>query len=245
MTIFRNRNHNNSHKVSSLNLVREYGEVKPRYKQNLANTRIVEFAYLPDDQLLLLGSMDGQYPYWVSITKVNDVSTNEDVLRSILFDDFSVYTKTWPDIDNIIKNSYRRRFALCDGSMKTPFDYGLSSDPDQVPYWPQHMARGIYSHYLQLKELCRFREADGKYLDFLNHYLTIMKTRTAFDEAKEEIKEYAKKVVKEYEGKRMLMKLVQSENYLYVSENQSIKQTYIQIREEINHLHNQYMTMVK
>ena len=26
---------------------------------------------------------------------------------------------------------------------------------------------------------------------------------------------------------------------------QSIKQTYIQIREEINHLHNQYMTMVK
>ncbi len=72
-----------------------------------------------------------------------------------------------------------------------------------------------------------------------------MKTRTAFDEAKEEIKEYAEKVVKEYEGKRMLMKLVQSEDYLYVSENQSIKQTYIQIKEEINHLYNQYMTVVK
>ena len=49
--------------ISHLNLASRYGLVKPGYRQDLSSNRILEFAYLPDDEkVVLLGSMDGSYP---------------------------------------------------------------------------------------------------------------------------------------------------------------------------------------
>ncbi|MBQ2305324.1 MAG: hypothetical protein II181_04410, partial [Firmicutes bacterium] len=62
--------------ISYLNLVSRYESVKPGYKQDLSVNRVIEFVYLPDDEkVVLLGSMDGAYPYWISETDINDIET--------------------------------------------------------------------------------------------------------------------------------------------------------------------------
>ena len=50
--------------ISYLNLISQYGLIKPAYRQDLSSKRTIDFAYLPDDnKAVLLGSMDGSYPY--------------------------------------------------------------------------------------------------------------------------------------------------------------------------------------
>ncbi|MBR2596260.1 MAG: hypothetical protein IKE06_08065, partial [Solobacterium sp.] len=50
--------------ITGLNQIKNYEPVKPIKRQDLNRSRVIEFTFLPDDQVLLLGSMDGQYPYW-------------------------------------------------------------------------------------------------------------------------------------------------------------------------------------
>ena len=79
--------------IGRLNLASRYGSVKPGYRQDLTRRRIIEFAYPADGEtVILLGSMDGAYPYWISETNSGDVETNTAVVESILCDDFSVFT---------------------------------------------------------------------------------------------------------------------------------------------------------
>ena len=153
--------------VHALNDIRRYGIVCPGYLQDLSAKRVIDFAYLPEDKVLLLASMDGQYPYWASITNVNDVETNTAIADAILFEDFSSFTRTHPKLSNLMSDRYRRRFTVLDGSIKTPFEYGFSSEPDQVKYWGRHVASGVLQHYRQIKDLCKLRELDGSYLAFL------------------------------------------------------------------------------
>lgn len=78
--------------IGHLNLASRYGLVKPGYRQDLSS-RVLEFAYLPDDErVVLLGSMDGSYPYWISETDIGDIETNTAVVESILRKDFSSFT---------------------------------------------------------------------------------------------------------------------------------------------------------
>ena len=83
------------------------------------------------------------------------------------------------------------------------------------------------------KNLCRERELDGRYLEFLQAYLKKLETETASDP------------VKDYESKKILMDLIRSEDYLLVSDNREIRDTYIQIRNVIGELYNAYMSIVR
>ena len=79
--------------IRGLNLVSRYGLVKPGYRQDLSRRRLLEFAYLPDGEtLVLLGSMDGSYPYWISETDIGDTQTNTAIVESMLHKDFSSFT---------------------------------------------------------------------------------------------------------------------------------------------------------
>ncbi|MBR2596419.1 MAG: hypothetical protein IKE06_08875 [Solobacterium sp.] len=218
--------------VSDLNQIRKHKIIKPGYKQDLSRQRVIEFAYLPDDQVLLLGSMDGQYPYWASVTDVRDTETNAEILNRILFDDFNEFTGTWPDFSGMMWHRYRRRFLLKDGKITTPFDYGISSEPGQSVYWGRMMAGSIHQHWRQLSELCRYRELDGRYLEYLKEYLKMMQTNTGDD-------------VRNYEDKKILIRLIESEDYLYQSQDEKIRKTYIKIRDVIGDLYNRYMTIVR
>lgn len=218
--------------VYELNQVALFDPVTPGYPQDLRTRRVIDFAYLPHDEVLILVSMDGQYPCWVSRTGVHDIEINTDVANAALFDDFSTFTSLVPKLNFLIRDCYRRRFALQGTDIKTPFDYGFSSEPDQIKYWGQHMARGISRHYLHIKEMCRYRELDGRYLGLLTSYLSMLESRT--DDA-----------VRDYEGKRALIKLLTSEDYLFVSDDEAIRSTYVRIRQEIGELYNAYMSIVR
>ena len=64
-------------------------------------------------------------------------------------------------------------------------------------------------------------------------YLKKLETKTASDP------------VKEYESKKILMDLIRSEDYLYLSDNREIRDTYIRIRNVIGELYNTYMSIVR
>lgn len=219
--------------VHALNEIRRYGLVTPGYPQDLSAKRVIDFAYLPGDRVLLLGSMDGQYPYWASVTDIDDVDTNTAIADAVLFEGFSSFTSTYPKLGSLMDNRYRRRFSVMGGDIKTPFEYGFSSEPGQIKYWGRHMAVGIQRHYHEIKELCKLRELDGSYLALLRSYLSMLETRSSDDD------------VRNYEDKRMLIKLLTAEDYLYVSDDKLIRSTYVKARHEIGSLYNLYMSIVR
>ena len=218
--------------ISYLNLVSRYGLVKPGYRQDLSSNRIVEFAYLPDDEkVFLLGSMDGSYPYWISETDIGDIETNTAIVESILHKDFSSFTVILGEISRKLKDCYRRRILVSGNNVSTPFDHGYAKEQPQ--YWSRFIAGDICFYHKRLRELCRERELDGRYLEFLRDYLKRLETETASDP------------VKEYESKKILMDLIRSEDYLLLSDNIDIRDTYIRIRNVISELYNAYMSIVR
>ena len=217
--------------IGHLNLASRYGLVKPGYRQDLSS-RVLEFAYLPDDErVVLLGSMDGSYPYWISETDIGDIETNTAVVESILRKDFSSFTGMTGELSRKLKDCYRRRILVSGQDVKTPFGHGYAKEQPQ--YWSRFIARDIYSYHNRLKDLCRERELDGRYLEFLRAYLKKLETETASDP------------VKEYESKKDLMDLIRSEDYLLLSDNRDIRDSYIRIRNVISELYNAYMSIVR
>lgn len=218
--------------VHSLNQVVHFNPVTPSYPQDLSTRRVIDFVYLPHDEVLILASMDGQYPCWVSRTAISDIETNTAIANAVLFDDFTTFTSQFPLLNRLTQDCYRRRFTLSGACITTPFDYGFPSDPGQIKYWGRYVASGISSHYDRIKKLCTYRELDGQYLSFLTSYLSMLEVRT--DDA-----------VADYESNRILIDLLTDEDYLYVSDNEAIRSTYVQIRREIGSLYNSYMTIVR
>ena len=218
--------------VSHLNQISRYGLVKPNYKQDLSNRRIIDFAYLPDEEkVILLGSMDGNYPYWISETDIRDTETNTAVVENMLHHDFSSFTAMSGGLSRKLKDCYRRRIIVSGKDVTTPFGHGYAKEQPQ--YWSRFITGDICSYYKRLKDLCRERELEGRYLGFLQAYLKKLETESASDP------------VKDYEGKKILMDLIRSEDYLLVSDNREIRDTYIRIRDVIGSLYNSYMTIVR
>lgn len=218
--------------IGSLNLISRYGPVKPGYRQDLSSKRILEFAYRPDDEkVVLLGSMDGSYPYWISETDIGDTETNTAVVESVLHKDFSSFTAVNGELFRRLKDCYRRRIVVSGDDVTTPFDHGYAKEQPQ--YWSRFIAGDICFYYKRLKKLCAERELDGRYLEFLRAYLKKLETETTSDP------------VKDYESKKILMDLIRSEDYLYLSDNREIRDTYIRIRDTISRLYNAYMSIVR
>lgn len=218
--------------MNPLNQISQYGLVKPNYKQDLNSQRVIEFAYLPEEEkVILIGSMSGYYPYWISESDIFDAETNTAILESILHDEFSSFTEMNGKIYQKLRDTYRRRIVIAGDDVRTSFDHGYAKEQPQ--YWSRFIAGDISSYYQRLKNLCRERELSGKYLEFLKAYLKELETKTSSDP------------VRDYENKKTLMDLIRSEDYLYLSENKEIRDTYIRIRYIMTDLYNTYMSIVR
>ena len=218
--------------VSHLNQVSNYKLIKPNFKQELSNKRVIEFAYLPEEEkVVLIGSTDGYYPFWISETGVNDMETNTAIIESMLHDDFSSFAQMDGEIYSKLKDCYRRRITISGEDVSTPFGHGYAKH--QPEYWGKFVAGDICSYYKRLKDLCKERELDGRYLEFLQAYLKKLEAEMSPDP------------VKDYESKKILMDLIKTEDYLYLSDNKDIRDTYIRIRDVIGDLYNTYMSIVR
>lgn len=229
MNIFRKKS-SHSLDVSSLNQISCYETVKPVYAQDLKKKRTIEFAYA-DTKVIIIGSMDGNYPYWVSETEIDDIETNAAIAESILHEEYSSFTQTGKGLYSKLNDLYRRGIYCFGDDVKTPFGHGYAKE--QPENWGWFIARDIYHYHIRLKEMCKVRELDGRYLEFLQAYLKRLEAETFPDP------------VKDYESKKILMDLVRSEDYLLLSGNREIRDTYIAIRNVISNLYNAYMSIVR
>ena len=231
MNLFRKQSKNEID-INYLNLVEHYRLVKPNNKLDSDGKRVIEFAYLPEDEkVVLIGSIDGFYPFWISETDIDDIKTNTAIVDSILHKDFSSYARMDGKLYQKLKDCYRRKILISDGNANTPFDHGYAKE--QPEYWGKFIAEDICSYYKRLKNLCKERELEGRYLDFLEAYLNKLETKISSDP------------VKEYESKKILIDIIKSEDYLLVSDNKEIKDTYIKIRNIAGNIYNEYMTIVR
>ena len=232
MKLFGKKDADDAKDISHLNPASRYGLVKPGYAQDLRRSRVIEFAYLPDgEKVLLLGSMDGSYPYWISETTIDDTETNTAIVESMLRGDFSAFATMDGELHRKLQDCYRRRITVSGSDVHTPFGHGYAKEQPQ--YWSRFIAQDIRSHHNRLKRLCKARELDGRYLEFLRAYLQELETETSSDP------------VKDYESKKVLMDLIASEEYLLLSDDSDIRETYIRIRHVIGELYNAYMSIVR
>lgn len=230
---FKRNNNLQERDTDPINQISKYGVIKPNYKQDLSNRRVVEFIYLNDEQVLLIGSMDGHYPYWISKTNTSDIETNSKILHRILFDDFNAFTEFSPGFNKRMRSFYSRSIYLRDGMIMTPSEFGFTLNAIPIANWGKYLAEAIYKHNLQTIELCKYREMDGKYLEILEGYLDFLQNNTSSDP------------VRNYEEKLSLKKIIESEDYLFRSKNSKIFNVYLQIRDIMKYMYDRYMDIVR
>ena len=90
-------------------------------------------------------------------------------------------------------------------------------------------AEMIVPHYEETKQLCKMRELRGKYIEILRCYLDMLSAVTGDARA-------------DYAQHKVLIKLIQSEKYLRLSDNDTVRQLYKQLEARCDRLYQDYMT---
>ena len=89
-------------------------------------------------------------------------------------------------------------------------------------------AEMIVPHYEKIKRLCKMREVNGKYIEILRCYLDMLAARTGDARA-------------DYERHKVLIELIQSEKYLRLSDNDTVREIYKQLEDRCERLYQDYM----
>ena len=90
-------------------------------------------------------------------------------------------------------------------------------------------AEMIVPHYEETKKLCKMREMRGKYIEILLCYLDMLSVTTGDARA-------------DYDQYKVLIKLIKSENYLRLSDNDTVRKLYQQLEARCFRIYQDYMT---
>lgn len=90
-------------------------------------------------------------------------------------------------------------------------------------------AEMIVPHYEETKKLCKMREVRGKYIEILRCYLDMLAATTGDARA-------------DYAQHEVLIKLIKSEQYLRLSDNDTVRQLYQQLESRCYRIYQDYMT---
>ncbi|MCR4646507.1 MAG: hypothetical protein K5695_14055 [Oscillospiraceae bacterium] len=90
-------------------------------------------------------------------------------------------------------------------------------------------AEMIVPHYEETKKLCKMREMRGKYIEILRCYLDMLSVTTGDARA-------------DYDQYKVLIKLIKSENYLRLSDNDTVRKLYQQLEARCFRIYQDYMT---
>ena len=223
--------------IEELNLVTDKLAVKPNY--DFGNRVTYIEAYFNDKgQILIVGVVDNNYIYWASLTDSSDVEMN-----GYIFDYISVgRIKKTCSISKAVESvglhyqEVKRWVKICltrkaedRMSWNTPF--GASFVSSQVKHNGQFFAKHVAYYMTGIREKCRLREADGAYEQVLDYYLAVMNEDDGDSN-------YYFKV-------KNLINIMESEDYLYGSENPEIRRKYISLREYGEKLYNRYMSAAR
>lgn len=223
--------------IEEINLVTDKLAVKPNY--DLDNRITYIEAYFNDEgQVLIVGVVDNNYIYWASLTDSSDVEMN-----GYIFDYISVgrvkKVCSLPKAAESVGLHYEgvKRWVKIrltrkkedDMAWNTPF--GASFASSQRKHNGQFFAKQIAGYMTGIRAKCKLREAGGAYEKVLDYYLAVMNE----DDGNSN---YYYKV-------KNLIHIMESEDYLYGSENPEIRRKYIRLREFGEALYNRYMTAAR
>ena len=229
--------------VGSLNCLTEDVLIVPTYTPKPEHRR-VDFYYVDHDQVLIAGVADNNYIFWLSRTRLDDVETNKSVFDYIScakptqFAHFDAVARKLGYGKEQLRGFYRdslvyvgsENSAPNDHVWRTPFGvwYVKSEEKNNGSFF----ASGIKSFRYQLKRRCRYREAEGRYLEVMRWNLATLE-------------EDSGDPVKDYESKRQLIDLIHEERYLLCSDNEEVRKLYLRLDRRCSQMYNAYMTIVR
>ncbi len=229
--------------IEALNLFDKRFAVKPDHPLD-PRDRTVRFFYNFDEKLIIVGLLETSYVFWWSVTEIDDTEKNRRIFRYIMearptavcdFYRMTLIVDRSAGVpigcySGMLESVEYHRNSLTNTRWLTPFGgrYGPMT-PDSTG---SVFARDVLQHYRALKQRCKFREAGGAYLPILRSYLDTLSRRSGDP-------------CQNYEEKKPLIDLIDSENYLLYSDDPAVRELYQKLVGLTVVLYNQYMAIVR
>ena len=224
--------------IYHLNQVNASNAVLPGYRPDPRQQKI-EFYLSMDGKVIIVGVLDNNYIYWLSVTSVGEKEINAAIFDSIANEDYTYVTT----LNNALQEagySYEMLKGMYHGCLfrtgepgmewRTPFGHYYGSD--QIEENGQFFAQDLFLLPNVLKKKCEAREARGAYVDVMKTYAKLLKVRTG-------------NPYRDYDAARHIIDIIQEETYLKFSENSEVKSLYEELCELSSSLYNAYMTMAR
>lgn len=214
-------------KVSRYNFIADEDLVKPNYDLSKYPYK-VRVVFERSGNVIILG-MVNDYVYWASYTNVEDTEINAAIFNEITRKDLSRISNEYRLIPKIEMDwdDYHYLFAeeitpRENGGFDTPFGHGYSAEGEECGKW---FALDLRRHLDRMRELCKIREQDGLYAGILGKYL----------------KELEKLSWEDYGDESSIRAIIESERYLYLSDNEVVRGVYIECARRLSSIYCEYM----
>ena len=215
------------HDIQMLNLVNVQNRKNPGYPLDRKHTYL-ELFFSPKNDVLIVGVVDNNYIYWASLTKTNETEKNAAIFGEIAKGQFTSVSALHCVLSNV---------SLTYAELKHWHHVEHRRNPSGMFYTygnPDEHA-SLFGNYIskypdEVRKRCRAREAESAYFDVMHTYLEI-------------ISRYPENPLY-YTQISEIIRIIQSDNYLLLSENIDIRQLYIQLQNKASERYNAYMTAV-
>lgn len=224
--------------VAQLNQVNVSNAVEPNYTPKNMDQKI-ELYFSLDEKIIIVGSADNNYIYWLSHTSVQDKETNAAIFNYVANTPYKILTYLYKALQNTeityesfqkMYHTYLSRTYEPNMEWKTPFGHYYGSS--QIKNNGKFFANDLVSLPAKLREQCKAREADGKYIHVLQWYQELLNKRSN-DE------------IADYYAAKPIIDILQMEKYLMFSQDVSVRNLYNDLYSQCSSLYNAYMTKVR
>jgi len=222
------------HEIEQYNMVNDSNAAIPKYNIGNKETYITLYFNNSSD-VIIVGNVDNNYIYWLSVTNTEDVELNEQIFNHVANDcvinvahEYKALKQANIKYDEL-KDYYSVRLTRVhthNMAWQTPFGHYYGKD--NIEKNGYFFARDIKGFVNSVHVRCELREAGGKYEAVLEEYEAVLSAADTYD----------------YRV-RTLDELLKAESYLNISLNENVRKSYKKCCEMCSKLYNAYMTAAR
>lgn len=215
--------------ISKYNFITDEDLVKPNYDLSKYPYKI-RVVFERSGNVIILG-MVNDYVYWASYTNIEDTEINAAIFNEITCKDLSRISREyelipkleidWDDYHYLFRAEVTPRE---DGGFDTTFGHGYSAEGSECGNW---FASDLRRYFARMRELCKVREQDGLYVGMLAKYLKQLQQFTWED----------------YGDDSSIRKIIENERYLVLSDDEVVRNVYLDCVRRLNSIYCEYMSM--
>ncbi len=216
--------------MESFNFVNRSNYVAPKYDIS-GRKPWINLYFNNGGEIVIVGNVDNNYIYWLSVTKTEDLQTNERIFNYVAAGNILGVTQQYKALEQAgisyaeLKNYYCVKIMRSSDGKKWHTPFGCYYGEDNAAQHGMFFARSVKYFVGTVHRKCEQREAGGKYEAVLEIYLQQLKTADSYD--------YRVQLIEE---------ILKSEDYLILSENENIRRLYSECIGICGKLYNDYMT---